>query len=331
MRNLIKDPVEILFLGTDWESVRTLDTLYKDKRFNVVGVITTVDKPVGRKQILTPSKVKEYALKNGIDVFHTEKNKEKYQEALDIFKPELIVCKAFGEIIPGFFLEYPKYKAINVHFSILPKYRGAVPIQKAILNGEKETGITIMLMSEGMDEGDILKIFKEEILVTDTNLSLRERLVKKSAEVLGDVLEEWISGKITPVKQDSSKATYCWQKDISKENAEINWNEMGPEYVERLVRAMIPWPVAWFTLKNNTQRALINKKIQIFDSEIVATDTKLIPGTLYTRNGMVLVSTKDTKKSVRILQFQIEGKNESNEKDFLNGIGKSLQENLLSV
>ena len=331
MRNLIKDPVEILFLGTDWESVRTLDTLYKDKRFNVVGVITTVDKPVGRKQILTPSKVKEYALKNGIDVFHTEKNKEKYQEALDIFKPELIVCKAFGEIIPGFFLEYPKYKAINVHFSILPKYRGAVPIQKAILNGEKETGITIMLMSEGMDEGDILKIFKEEILVTDTNLSLRERLVKKSAEVLGDVLEEWISGKITPVKQDSSKATYCWQKDISKENAEINWNEMEPEYVERLVRAMIPWPVAWFTLKNNTQRALVNKKIQIFDSEIVATDTKLIPGTLYTRNGMVLVSTKDTKKSVRILQFQIEGKNESNEKDFLNGIGKSLQENLLSV
>ena len=213
MRDLIKEPVRTLFLGTDWESVTTLRSLLEDKRFNIVGVITTVDKPVGRKQILTPSKVKEFALENNIPVFHTEKQKERYQEALDTFKPELIICKAFGEIVPGFFLEYPKYKSINVHFSILPKYRGAVPIQKAILEGEKITGITLMLMSEGLDEGDILKIYEEKILDTDTNLSLRERLVEKSAEVLGDVLEDWINGKIEPIKQDDSKATFCWQKD----------------------------------------------------------------------------------------------------------------------
>ena len=324
MRNLIEKPVSTLFLGTDWESVETLDALHKDKRFNIVGVITTVDKPVGRKQILTPSKVKEYSLKNDIKIFHTEKNNEKYQEALDLFKPELIVCKAFGEIIPGFFLEYPKYKAINVHFSILPKYRGAVPIQKAILDGEKETGITIMLMSEGLDEGDILKIFKEKILEKDTNLSLRERLVEKSAEVLGDVLEQWINGNITPIKQDTSKATYCWQKDISKENAEIKWNEMEPEYIERLVRAMIPWPVAWFTLRDTKLETLSNKKIKVFESSIVNVKSKFPPGRLLVNEKKVLVSTKNTEKAINLIKFQIEGKKETNEKEFINGIGKNL-------
>ena len=324
MRNLIEKPVSTLFLGTDWESVETLDALHKDKRFNIVGVITTVDKPVGRKQILTPSKVKEYSLKNDIKIFHTEKNNEKYQEALDLFKPELIVCKAFGEIIPGFFLEYPKYKAINVHFSILPKYRGAVPIQKAILDGEKETGITIMLMSEGLDKGDILKIFKEKILKKDTNLSLRERLVEKSAEVLGDVLEQWINGNITPIKQDTSKATYCWQKDISKENAEIKWNEMEPEYIERLVRAMIPWPVAWFTLRDTKLETLSNKKIKVFESSIVNVKSKFPPGRLLVNEKKVLVSTKNTEKAINLIKFQIEGKKETNEKEFINGIGKNL-------
>ena len=324
MRNLTKEPVKTLFLGTDWESVETLDALNKDERFDIVGVITTVDKPFGRKQILTPSKVKEYALKNDIKVFHTEKNNEKYQEALDILKPELIVCKAFGEIIPGFFLEYPIYKAINVHFSILPKYRGAVPIQKAILEGEKETGISIMLMSEGMDEGDILKIFKEPILEKDTNLSLRQRLVKKSSKVLGDVLEGWVNGEIIQVKQDSSKATHCWQKDISKENAEIKWETMEPEYIERLVRAMIPWPVAWYISKNNTQENLLNKRIQILEAEILNLKSDLLPGIMFTKEGKVLVTTKNQNKVLRLVKFQIEGKKETNEKDFLTGVGRKL-------
>ncbi|MFA7142643.1 MAG: formyltransferase family protein, partial [Candidatus Dojkabacteria bacterium] len=131
MRNLEKEPVKILFLGSSWESVETLKALNEDIRFDVVGVITTVDKAVGREQLMTPSEVKKYALKNSIEVFHTEKDGKKYREALNIFKPELIVCKAFGEIVPEFFIEEPRYKAINVHFSLLPKYRGAVPIQKA--------------------------------------------------------------------------------------------------------------------------------------------------------------------------------------------------------
>ena len=324
MRNLIKEPVKTLFLGTDWESVETLDALNKDERFNIVGVITTVDKPVGRKQILTPSKVKEYALKNGIEVFHTEKKEERYKEVLEKFKPELIVCKAFGEIVPGFFLQYPKYKSINVHFSILPKYRGAVPIQKAILEGEKETGISIMLMSEGIDEGDVLKIFKEPIHPNDTNLSLRERLVKKSAEILGDVLEEWIQGKIESVKQDDSKATFCWQKDISKENAQIRWEEMEPEYIERLVRAMIPWPVAWSVLDKNIQENISNKVVKLFEVELISDTSTLKPGTLYSKEGMLLFKTKNPHTSIRVKELQIEGKNRIKERDFINGTGKIL-------
>lgn len=323
MRNLIKQPVKTLFLGTDWESVATLDALNKDSRFDIVGVITTVDKPVGRRQILTPSKVKEYCLDSGIKVFHTEKNIDRYHKALDTFKPELIVCKAFGEIVPEFFLQYPKYKAINVHFSILPKYRGAVPIQKAILDGEKETGISIMLMSAGMDEGDILKIFKEPILNDDTNQTLRERLVKKSAEILGDVLDDWINEKITPIKQDSRKATYCWQKDISKENAEIKWDIMEPEYIERLVRAMIPWPIAWFT-SNGIHRNLQNKKIQIHKAQIIKKNTNQKPGTISTMDNMILVSTKKQDMGIRILELQIEGKTVMNEREFLNGLGRYL-------
>ena len=324
MRNLIEQPVNTLFLGTDWESVETLEALNKDERFNIVGVITTVDKPVGRKQILTPSKVKEYALKNGIEVFHTEKKEERYKESLEKFKPELIVCKAFGEIVPGFFLEYPKYKSINVHFSILPKYRGAVPIQKAILEGEKETGISIMLMAERMDEGDILEIFKEPIHSNDTNLSLRKRLVKKSALILGDVLEDWINGKTQPLKQDDSKATYCWQKDISKENAQIKWEEMEPEYIERLVRAMIPWPVAWCLLERNIQGSISNKVVKLFKVELISDTSTLKPGTLYSKDGMLLFKTKKEEVSIRVRELQIEGKNRIKEKDFINGIGKNL-------
>lgn len=315
MRDLTKEPVKTLFLGTNWESVETLKSLLEDKRFDIVGVITTADKPVGRKQILTPSKVKEFALEKGIKIFHTEKQKERYQQALDIFKPELIVCKAFGEILPDFFINYPKYKSINIHFSILPKYRGAVPIQKAILDGEKETGISFMLMSPGLDEGDILKTIKEPIYDTDTNLSLRERLVNISATTIGDILEQWVNGKIQPQKQDETKATYCWQKDISKENAQIKWEKMEPQYIERLVRAMIPWPIAWCIWEN--------KRIQIFSSRLVEKHSDNIPGTLFIENRQLFFSTKNKEYCLEILELQTEGKQKMTEQEYVNGFRKS--------
>lgn len=309
-----------IFLGTAWESLETLKVLHKDPDFDVVCVITTPDKPVGRKQVLTRSEVKEYALANNIPVVHTEKKKENYIRVLEEYDPEIAVCKAFGEIIPKELLDYPKYGCINIHFSILPKYRGAVPIQKAILEGEEKTGITIMLMSEGMDEGDILKIFKEKIREDDTNITLRKRLVKKTIEVLIPTLKEWITGKITPTKQDSDKATYCWQKDISKEKAEILWDKYSPEYIERMVRALVPWPVAWTTLPDNLQDSLAGKRVKIFKAELVDIEHCKTPGDLFSENDMVLFATKDPSVALRIKSFQVEGKAETNEKQFLNGI-----------
>ena len=297
----ISNMIKTLFLGSNWEAVESLKNLKNDDRFEIVGVITQPDKPIGRKQILTPSLVKQYCIKNDIKVFFTENNPEKYKEALDLFKPELIVCKAFGEMIPGFFLEYPKYKAINIHFSILPKYRGAVPIQMAILNGEKETGITFVQMVENMDAGPILKIIKKKIKETDTNQSLRERLVEISSKELPTVLIDWVNGKIQPTVQYESQASYCYKKDIEKEKAEIKFNQMEAEYIERMVRAFIPWPVAWTVING--------KRCKIFETQVVENG-------LENKKRMVF---KTKKGLIEILKLQPEGKREMSVNEYLRG------------
>ena len=318
------DKVKTIFLGTGWESVETLRTLHESEDFEVVCAITTPDKPVGRKQLMTPSEVKIFCLENNIPVVHTERNKDQYMEIAKKFSPDIVVCKAFGEIVPKEFLEYPKYGCINIHFSLLPKYRGAVPIQKAILDGEKETGISFMLMAEGLDEGDVLEMYREEIKNDDTNTSLRERLVKKSAELLLPVLRKWINGEIVAKKQDDSKATFCWQKDISKEKAEIDWN-MEPEYIERMVRAFLPWPVVWTRLPNGENMNLSGKLMKIFKVELEDCNHKYeSAGKLFSKDGELFFTTKVNEKCLKLIEFQIEGKNKTNAKEFLNGIGKGI-------
>ncbi len=301
--------IKTIFLGSNWESLETLKTLHIDNRFEIVAVITQPDKPAGRKQILTPTLVKQYALENNIPVFITDNKPEKYQEAINLFSPELVVVKAFGEIIPKFFLEYPKYKAINIHFSILPKYRGAVPIQMAILNGETETGVTYMLMSEGLDQGDILKISREPILQDDTNLSLRTRLVQKSAIEMPNILVDWVEGKITPQKQDNSQATYCYQKDISKDKAEIDFKNMDAVYIDRFVRALIPWPVAWCMFDNKRMKVLkakVSDLSYVGDKEYEVIDKRLI---LKCKTGFI-----------ELLEIQLEGKNPIQASEFVNSL-----------
>lgn len=325
MRDLKKEPVKTVFLGTGWESVESLKALHESEFFDVVCVITAPDKPVGRKQVMTHSDVKEYALKNGIHVFHTESNESNYKRVAEKYEPELVVCKAFGEIVPEVFLEYPKFKCINIHFSLLPKYRGAVPIQKAILDGEKETGISIMVMSEGLDEGDVLEMFKEEIKDNDTNLSLRKRLVEKSSEILIPVLLRWVNGEIQATAQRHEDASYCWQRDISKEKAEILWKEYDPEYIERLVRALLPWPIAWCRLDEKLEsKNLAGKSMKIFRCVLVECPSGKDEGCIFENDGMLLFASRDPHVCVRVLELQIEGRNKMSEKEFLNGIGRGL-------
>lgn len=321
------DKVKTIFLGTGWESVETLKILHKSKAFEVVAVITTPDKPIGRKQIVTPSDVKKYALENNIPVEQPDKVKERYIEIAQKYNPEIVICKAFGEIVPKEFLDYPKYGCINIHFSLLPKYRGAVPIQKALLDGEKETGITIMLMSEGLDEGDIIDTYTEEIREDDTNISLRERLVKKSTEVLIPVLNKWINGEIVPIAQENSLATYCWQKDISKDKAEIKLEEYEPKYIDRMVRAFIPWPIAWIVLPESNNENLSKKTMKIYKAELTKGKKIIMPGMLWTDGRDVYVSTKEEGVSLKFIDFQIEGRNRMGGREFLNGVGRFIPKN----
>ena len=194
--------VRVLFLGSNHEAVETLRALDENENFEIVGVITQPDKPVGRKLEIVETEIKKCCIEKNLQIFYTNRQEEKYKEAIEIFKPEIVVCKSFGEIVPEFFLNFPKYGAINIHFSLLPKYRGAVPIQMAILNGDRETGISIIKMTKELDSGDILAKFVESILANDTNISLRKRLVEKTAKELPNVLTKWISGEINLEKQN---------------------------------------------------------------------------------------------------------------------------------
>ncbi len=301
--------IRTLFVGSNWESLETLKTLHGDNRFEVVGVITQPDKPSGRKQELTPTLVKTYATENKIPVLITENKEERYKDALEAFTPELVVVKAFGEKIPQFFIDAPKYKCINIHFSILPKYRGAIPIQMAILNGDKESGVTYMKMGYGWDDGDILKTTREPILPDDTNQSLRTRLVQKSAIELPEVLLDWINGKIKASAQDSSQATYCYQKDISKDRAQINFENMDAAYIDRFVRALIPWPTAWCVFDGKRMkvlRAKVSDLSYVGKEEYKVVDKKLI---LRTKQGFI-----------EFLEIQLEGKNAVKASDFVNSL-----------
>ncbi len=290
---------KLLFLGSNWEALSTFKVLNNDKRFKIVGLITQPDKPVGRKHEIVETEIKAFAKANSIPVFHTNNLKENYKKALDLYDPEIIVCKSFGEMIPGFFLKYPKFKSINVHYSLLPKYRGAVPIQKAILEGDSITGITYVKMVKKLDSGGILKQIDEKILPTDTNQSLRERLVTITGETICDTLNDWIDGNITLTPQDDSLATYCQQSDISKDNAYIDWNVIDPIKVERMVRAFIPWPVAW-TYFND-------KRLKIFECSFFERETDLKPGQYKLIENELVVGT--TGKSIILKSVQLEGKN----------------------
>ena len=315
------EKIKILFLGSNWEALHTLKVLFEDVRFSIIGVITQPDKPVGRKQEILPTEIKLYCNENNIPVYHTLGDIERYKEAMSIFEPDVILCKSFGEIIPDFFLSYSKHGAINVHYSLLPKYRGAVPIQKAILDGADITGISIVKMVAKLDAGPILSQHTEKILDNDTNQSLRERLVKLTGEILPDILYKWCNGEIITTEQDESKATFCWQKDIAKEVAEIDFTKLDSITIDRMTRAFIPWPVAWFMY--GAIRIKLFAVVLLNDNEIIqnAKDYKI--GELFTTQNRLFVKSADDK-ILEITDLQEEGKNRTKPIDFINGHKKSL-------
>ncbi len=306
--------VRIVFMGTPDFAVPVFKALAEN--YNVVAVVTQPDKKVGRKQVLTPSPIKKASAEFNIPVLQPVRIKDEYEDVLK-YKPDMIITCAYGQIIPKLLLDYPKYKCINVHASLLPKLRGGAPIHHAIMDGYDKTGITIMYMDTKMDTGDIISKSETDITKDDTLGSLHDRLSEMGKDLLLETLPNIIKGNIKRVKQDESEATYGY--NITKEDEKIDFNKSNVE-VDNKVRALNPTPGAYTTLNG--------KRLKVYDvrlSDRYYANTK--PGTIvgFEKDGIRVVAGN---KEVILTDIAIEGKKRCLVKDYLNGIDK---EKLLGV
>ncbi len=299
----------IVFFGTPSFAVSVLKGLLEGTD-RVIAVVTQPDRKKGRGQKISLPPVKDLVLRkreSEIRLFQPEKVKEEtFQESLRGLYPDLFVVAAYGQILPKPLLEIPKYGAINVHASLLPKYRGAAPIAWAVLNGERKTGATIMKMDEGMDTGDILLQRELPIGAEDTAETLHDRLAPLGAELLVEFLAKMKGGEISPIRQDPSQATYA--PPLKKENGRIDWKKEAQE-IDRKVRAFDPWPGA-FTLYNG-------HVLKIFKGEVRQGDAKDGGKVLWVGTDFVEIGTG--KGSFLIREVQLEGKRRMSIRNFLAG------------
>jgi methionyl-tRNA formyltransferase len=261
---------DIVFMGTPDFSVPCLETLHRS-RHRVVQVVTQPDRPKGRGRRIYPPPVKKTALKLGLPVIQPEKIKTAdFTEALSRLHPDLMVVVAYGRILPKAVLEIPAAGCINVHASLLPRYRGSAPIHWAIINGETETGITTIMMDEGMDTGDILLTATEPIRDDDTAATLHDRLADLGAKVLAETLDRMADRRLTPVTQMHDQATLAPM--LKKEDGRIDWHQPAKVISDR-VRGMSPWP-GTFTFYDD-------KRLKIFKAEALpAAGKPVTPGTV---------------------------------------------------
>ncbi len=300
--------MKIIFMGTPDFSVPTLDAIKKDGN-EIVLVVTQPDKKKGRKGILTPPPVKEWAVKNNISIFQPVKLREKQNiEELEKYEADVIVVAAFGQILPKEVLDMPKYGCINVHASLLPKYRGASPIQWAILNGDDETGVTTMQMGVGLDDGDILLQKKVPISSEDTGGSLFDKLSKVGADLLIETLHRIEKNDIVRIPQDDEKATHVGL--IKKDFGILSFDEEN-KYILNKIRALNPWPSAFTFYKD--------KIVKIWKAKSVSFNNKGYEyGDLVVENkDELLVVTRNG--AISILELQEEGKKRIKAADFLRG------------
>ncbi len=299
--------MRIAFMGTPDFSVNCLRALAESEH-EVVGVFCQPDKPVGRKQILTPPDVKVEALKQGFTVYQpTTLRGGKGVEILEEIKPDLVVVVAYGKILPSDFLSYPKYGCINVHASILPKYRGASPIHFAVLNGDKETGVTVQQMDEGVDTGDILNIIKTDIDINVTTERMYEILAPLGAKALMETIDMIEKGELHPVKQDDSLATHVGL--LSKDMSPVDWSKSAFE-VHNKIRGLYSWPGA--------STKISGKILKIHSSVLSDKKGNNNPGEVICSDGKFIVCCGDNC-CVELLCVQPEGKKRMDAQAFLNG------------
>lgn len=262
----------VLYMGTPSFAVPTLQAMI-DAGWNIAGVVCQPDKPAGRGQKLTAPPVKELALAHGLSVFQPERIKKnpEFLAFLQALAPELIVVVAYGKLLPVEILEIPKYGCLNVHASLLPKYRGAAPIQWAIIRGETKTGVTLMKMDEGMDTGDMIAKAELDILSEDTSVTLSPKLAALGASLAVEAIPAWVAGTLSPSPQDHTQSSMAPM--LSKETGRLAWDRSARE-LHDLLRGVQPWPGAHTTL--------LGRDLKVVATEVVddAGAPSAEPGTL---------------------------------------------------
>lgn len=301
--------MKIIFMGTPDFSVGTLEALI-DAGHEIVLAVTQPDKPKGRGKEMQFPPVKETALKYGIEVYQPKRIREpECIEKLREYQADIMVVIAFGQILPKEILEMTPYGCVNVHASLLPKYRGAAPIQWAVINGETVSGVTTMQMDEGLDTGDML--LKTEIVLDEkeTGGSLHDRLAKEGAKLCVETLKQLEAGTIVPEKQGESPTEYA--KMLDKHMGEINWNQKADD-IERLIRGLNPWPSAYTTWKDKTM------KIWAADCEEDLQTANAVPGEVI-RVTKTDFAVKTGAGNLIIKELQIPGKKRMDAASFMRG------------
>lgn len=302
--------MKVIFMGTPEFSVGALDALI-EAHHQVVLVVTQPDKPKGRGKEMQITPVKACAMKHSIPVFQPVKIKEKEAvETLRGYEADVFVVAAFGQILSEEILNMPKYGCINIHASLLPKYRGAGPIQRVILDGMKETGITIMKMDKGVDTGDMLLQSVVPIDEKETGDSLHDKLATEGAKLIVEALRKIEAGDITPVKQNDADSSYAGM--LNKAMGKIDWNKDAVQ-IERMVRGLNSWP--------GTYTSYNGKVLKIWESEVCEKEKTLeneVPGTVIAVDKEAIY-VRTGEKALKITQVQLEGKKRMCVKEFLLG------------
>ena len=304
--------LKIIFAGTPDFAACALSALISSEH-EIVAVYTQPDRPAGRGRKLRASPVKEVALKNDIPVLQPEHFKEtSTQNELQAFKADVMVVAAYGLILPQVILDAPRLGCLNIHASLLPRWRGAAPIQRAIAAGDKESGITIMQMNAGLDTGDILMLTTTPIIENDSGGDLHDRLAEMGAVAILETLNKLEDPQLNPVAQDDSLA--CYAHKLDKKEAVINWQHSAIE-IERLIRAFNPWPVA-FTYLNE-------KPLRIWQAQVLTEKSELEAGTVIAcdKEG---IDISCGEGSLRILKLQPSGSKAMDVASFMNGHAKQL-------
>ncbi len=309
LHTIMKEKIKIIFMGTPDFALAPLETLINHTDFEVVAVVTQEDKKVGRKLKIMAPPVKLMAMRHGIPVLQpqTIKNNPEFVKLLRSLQPDFLAVAAFGQILPEKILQIPKYGCVNIHASLLPKYRGASPIEEALLHGDQETGVTIIRMEQKLDSGNIYLLKKIPIENSDNAGTLRIKLSLLGAPMLPEVLTEIVETGTNGIPQNEKLATYCHK--IEKKNGLMDIKSMSAEEILRRIKAYTPWPGCAIMLKG--------KKLKILEAEIDK-QKNIEPGqTIPWNKNKIALGTK--KGLLMPLKVQLEGKNALPIENFLLG------------